>query len=92
MVRLTYKLVISGLVQGVAFRVSLKNVALINAVDGWVKNTDDGNVESLVQGEEKAIQSVIEWARRGPPGAKVSSLKQQKLDAYPMQRGFHVLI
>lgn len=88
----SYKVVISGLVQGVSFRASMKDVALRHGLQGWVRNRDDGAVEALLQGEEAEVTMVLEWARTGPPGAEVASLRWQRLEGCPPQTGFHVLI
>ena len=69
------RLVIRGRVQGVGFRYSLREEALRRGVDGWTRNRRDGTVEALVQGEQSAVDSVIEWARRGPPSAEVSDVE-----------------
>jgi acylphosphatase len=84
--------VISGLVQGVSFRASMKEAAIRFGVEGWVRNRDDGAVEALVQGEEDNVERLLAWARMGPPGAEVISLNRQKLESCPPQRGFHVII
>lgn len=65
---------ITGRVQGVGFRYSMQHEATRLAVHGWVRNRRDGSVEALVQGSEPAIAALIDWARRGPPGAQVASL------------------
>ena len=88
----SYRLVVSGLVQGVAFRASMKDAALRHGVQGWVRNRDDGAVEALLQGEESQVERLLEWARVGPPGARVASLERHKLVAYAPQAGFHVLV
>jgi acylphosphatase len=84
--------VVSGLVQGVSFRASMKDAAIRFGVGGWVRNRDDGAVEALVQGEEANVERLLAWARMGPPGAEVLSLDRQKLESCPPQRGFHVII
>ncbi|MDA8107555.1 MAG: acylphosphatase [Betaproteobacteria bacterium] len=71
---LTYQLRITGSVQGVGFRESLRRVAEREGVGGWVRNRADGSVEALVQGPEAAVQRVLTWARRGPPAARVAAL------------------
>lgn len=91
-VRSSYKVVISGVVQGVSFRASMKDAAIRYGVDGWVRNRDDGGVEALVQGEEERVQRILAWARIGPPGAAVLSVERTKLEDCPPQVGFHILI
>ena len=67
-------LLITGRVQGVGFRYSMQHEAARLGVHGWVRNRRDGSVEALVQGSEAAIAAITDWARRGPPGAHVTSL------------------
>jgi acylphosphatase len=70
------RLIIKGLVQGVGFRASLREVALHYGVSGWVRNRNDGSVEALLEGDEEKIDAVILWARRGPPRARVTSVEK----------------
>jgi len=84
--------VIAGRVQGVSFRVSMKDAALRFGVDGWVRNRDDGAVEALVQGEAGNVAKLLAWARMGPPGAEVLSLDRELLESNPPQRGFHIIV
>ena len=43
-------LVITGKVQGVGFRYWIKNLAINNNINGWVKNKMSGDVEALIIG------------------------------------------
>ena len=41
---------------------------------GWVRNRHDGSVEAVVQGPAEAVEALVEWARHGPPGARVTDV------------------
>lgn len=49
-------------------------VAKRAGVTGWVRNRRDGAVEAVVQGDEEAVDTVIEWAKRGPDMAQVTNV------------------
>ena len=66
------RLVIQGLVQGVAYRYHMCEEARRLGVCGWVRNRRDGSVEALVSGSAEAVAAIIAWARHGPPSAAVS--------------------
>jgi len=70
----TVTMTVSGLVQGVGFRFSLRAEAERLGVHGWVRNRRDGSVEALVTGDPDAVESVIAWAHEGPPGARVDDV------------------
>ena len=70
----TRHLVITGLVQGVWYRESMREVAEGLGVTGWVRNRSDGSVEAVIQGETGSVEALIDWARRGPPQARVTNV------------------
>ena len=70
---------VQGRVQGVGFRYALRDEAERLGVTGWVRNRADGSVQALLQGEPDALERMIAWARRGPPGARVSALAEEPL-------------
>ncbi len=67
-------LTISGRVQGVCYRMETQAAARRIGVGGWVKNKPDGTVEAVVEGERTAVEALIAWCRRGPPGAMVTDV------------------
>ena len=69
-----------GRVQGVWFRANTKQKADMLGVTGWVKNTSNGCVEAIFEGEEKHIKEMIEWCHRGPPLAEVEKVEIKKLE------------
>ena len=72
---ITVHLEITGRVQGVGFRESMRVVAQALDVNGQVRNRDDGSVEAIVQGTEHDVERVIAWCHNGPPGAYVRFVK-----------------
>lgn len=68
-------LLISGRVQGVFYRTSCEEVAIRHGLTGWVKNLPSEQVEVLAQGEKEKIEKLIEWCKKGPPNASVSSVE-----------------
>ena len=69
------KLRIRGRVQGVGYRRSLQIMARSLDLAGWVRNRADGSVEALVAGDAAAVAELCEWARLGPPLARVDSVE-----------------
>ena len=68
-------LLVSGKVQGVFFRQALKVVAKKNNVLGWVRNLKDKRVEAILEGDNKSINSVIEWIHIGPANSRVDDIQ-----------------
>ena len=70
----TAHLIIKGRVQGVFYRASAKQVAREIGVTGWVKNTDEGDVEMVAAGTEEQLRKFIDWCKVGPARAKVTEV------------------
>lgn len=68
------RVIISGKVQGVFFRMETFEEARRTGVSGWVKNKQDGTVEAVFEGEKALVDSIIQWCRKGPPASKVDNV------------------
>lgn len=66
---------ISGRVQGVWFRESMRQEAQKQGATGWVRNLPDGRVEAMVCGEPRVLDKMLKWVKRGPPLAKVAEIE-----------------
>jgi acylphosphatase len=62
---------VSGRVQGVFFRDTVRRRAESAGVAGWVRNAPDGTVEAVFEGESDAVGGLVEFSRRGPSRAEV---------------------
>ncbi|MFE7773127.1 acylphosphatase [Streptomyces sp. NPDC057445] len=69
------RVIVSGLVQGVFFRDTCRRVASEYGVSGWVRNLADGRVEAVFEGDPDAVETLVRWARQGPPSAVVESVE-----------------
>ena len=72
---------IRGNVQGVGFRAFLERQAQERALDGWVRNREDGSVEAVFAGASAAVDAMLDACRRGPPGAEVADVDLREEDA-----------
>ncbi|HJW98233.1 MAG TPA: acylphosphatase [Candidatus Bathyarchaeia archaeon] len=75
MVRVRAQVLVGGRVQGVFFRLETQDEARRNNVTGWVQNLPDGRVEASFEGEKANVDKLIEFCRRGPPGARVTNIE-----------------
>ncbi|MEZ4750022.1 MAG: acylphosphatase [Bdellovibrionota bacterium] len=66
---------VCGKVQGVGFRYNTLEKAKSLQLVGWVKNTPDGCVEVVAEGEETPLEALIAWCGSGPSLARVSSVE-----------------
>ena len=71
------RIFVTGRVQGVFFRQTLKVKAKQNDVYGWVKNLNDGRVEAVLEGDTGNITRLIEWTHGGPANAIVEDVEIQ---------------
>ena len=69
------RVVVHGLVQGVFFRDSVRRRAASTGVSGWVRNTGEGAVEAVFEGEQRAVEALVAFCREGPRGARVDRVE-----------------
>ncbi|HYZ11453.1 MAG TPA: acylphosphatase [Actinomycetota bacterium] len=66
---------VSGMVQGVFFRYETRERARARGLAGWVRNLPDGRVEAVFEGQQDAVEGMVEWCRTGPRGAEVTDVE-----------------
>ena len=64
-----------GQVQGVNFRVFVRNSAQALGVTGWVKNMNDGSVTMELQGSAQILGQLIDKIKQGRGRIKVNALE-----------------
>lgn len=68
------RVLISGRVQGVGYRMSTVDLATDLGLSGWVRNLADGRVEAVLEGSRDVVEEMIRWCQQGPPGAVVKDV------------------
>ena len=69
------RVVVSGRVQGVFFRDTTRRRAEAAGLAGWVRNTPDGALEAVFEGDPEAVDQLVEFSRHGPSRAEVASVQ-----------------
>jgi len=87
---MTVHLIIKGKVQGVFYRARTKDEAERLRITGWIKNTDNGDVEVMAAGDDDAIDTFIHWCRQGPPRAIVKEVIVNKAGGEAFE-GFEIV-
>lgn len=67
--------ILTGRVQGVFLRASVKEKAQSESVAGWATNRADGAVEVVLEGPPDAVEAVVGYCRTGPSSARVEKLE-----------------
>lgn len=73
------KILVSGRVQGVYFRLFTQNKAKHFAIKGSARNLPDGRVEIIAEAENLAIEKFIKWCHKGPITARVDQVEITEL-------------
>jgi acylphosphatase len=80
--------IVTGRVQGVAFRASTVNEARALGLTGWVRNRADGSVELEAQGDEMGVAALLAWCAHGPPAARVTNVAVEERGVIADEHGF----
>ncbi|RJQ38165.1 acylphosphatase [Candidatus Microgenomates bacterium] len=85
-------IIISGFVQGVGFRHFVKKNAIKLGLTGWVRNTQDGKVEAIFQGEKENIEEIIKVCKKGPFISEVKNMEVKWEEGKEKFAGFEIVI
>jgi len=78
---LSYKILISGLVQGVGFRPFIYRIAVKSGVKGYVVNLGGGEVEVHAEGERENIAKFLQLLFLNlPPSASIETIQMEEAE------------
>lgn len=84
------RLYIKGTVQGVFFRIFIKQNAEKNNVKGFVRNLDDGRVEAFFEGNTEDVNKMIELSKKGPKHSQIRDVELRE-ETFQGFRNFKIL-
>jgi len=84
------RLLVSGRVQGVYFRVFTQKKARQLDIKGCVKNLPDGRVEIMAQADNNALEPFIKWCQKGPITARVDHVEMLELESAEIFTSFEI--
>ena len=73
--------VVHGQVQGVSFRYYTVMTARRLQLTGWVRNRQDGTVETTAEGDKPALDRFLDFLHTGSPSARVSDVQTDWTEA-----------
>jgi acylphosphatase len=85
------KILVSGRVQGVYFRLFTQNKAKHLAINGTVRNLPDGRVEIFAEADTLMIDKFIKWCSKGPVTARVDNIEVTELEPEFSHKSFDIV-
>lgn len=84
------RLIVAGRVQGVFFRASVATEARALGIVGYAFNRADGSVEIVAEADRGRLERLCDWARVGPPRARVDEIRAEWSTAKGEFSGFTI--
>ncbi|MFH1151886.1 MAG: acylphosphatase [Nanoarchaeota archaeon] len=86
------RLYITGSVQGIFFRAFVKENAERHNVKGFVRNLEDGRVETFLEGNVDDVNKMIELCEKGPRHAQIRNveIKPEKFQDFKNFKMLHI--
>jgi len=87
----TFRVYITGSVQGVFFRKFLEEKANELGLRGFVRNLDDGRIEIIIEGKDDNVKQMLDICEKGNPhtdvkGIQVEELRHQGFEGFKISR------
>ncbi len=81
---------VEGKVQGVFFRDTVRQGAVLLGLAGWVRNLSDGRVEAVFEGPRDVCGKALDMVEVGSPSSRVDRVVQDWTEEVEGLSGFEV--
>ncbi|MCB1186658.1 acylphosphatase [bacterium] len=89
---ISIRVTVTGKVQGVFYRATVRDWAAELKIHGWVKNEPDGSVVAVIQHmRQPVLDEMLKRMWQGPKGALVLKLHSEKLENHLQYSEFSIL-
>jgi acylphosphatase len=89
MMKRAVRIIVSGKVQGVVFRVTTLTEAKKLDLKGFVMNLPDGDVFIEAEGKKEKVDRLIEWCKQGSQYSNVTGIRIKEIEVNNRQ-DFHI--
>ncbi len=86
-----YEIRVTGRVQGVGFRHYVMQKARELEIKGWVKNTVNGEVKVMAQGEKADVDMLMDYLQTGPTLSRVTNVSKYIMPELDEYSGFNIV-
>ncbi len=86
----TFRILVSGRVQGVGFRYFVYDRAMQFMIKGYVQNTHDNKVEIICQGQKNNLDMFIMSVRKGPALSFISGFILEEVADFSLYDFFDI--
>jgi len=86
----TFRILVSGRVQGVGFRYFAHDMAVRFTVKGFVQNTRDNKVEIICQGQKNNLDKFIPAVKKGPALSFISEFLMEEIADFSLYDFFDI--
>jgi acylphosphatase len=87
---LKVRILVTGRVQGVYFRMFTQNKAKQFGIKGYARNLPDGRVEIIAEADHGSIEQLIKWCHKGPVTARVDHVEMTELEPDEVLTSFEI--
>ncbi|MBN1298823.1 MAG: acylphosphatase [Actinobacteria bacterium] len=87
----TYRIILSGRVQGVGYRYFVEEKARLYNIKGYVKNTFDNKVEIVCQGKRESLDIFRKRIKQGPAFAHVAGIIENSIENANSYSNFEII-
>ena len=86
------RLYINGTVQGVFFRMFVKENAEKYNIKGFVRNLEDGRIEVFLEGNVDDVNKMIELCKKGPRHSQIKNvqIKPERFQDFKVFKILHI--
>lgn len=82
---------LTGNFAGTFFKSTAKGRAKLLNIQGWIKNTSEGEIEAVLEGQKEQVEVLIRFLENAPNGAQIYDMQVDWKEPLGEFRSFEIL-